>query len=462
MLKRVLIANRGEIAARIIRECKDNSVGSVAVYSQDDANSLHVMLADKAVCIGEPASSKSYLNIGNIIEAARNTDCDAVHPGFGFLSENAEFARVCGEEHIKFIGPSPEVISRLGDKAEAKRTMKAAGVPVVPGSDGPVKDADEAKKVAEGTGFPILIKASAGGGGRGMRIAESMEEVESAYNGASMEAEKCFGDGDVYVEKLIKNPRHVEFQILADSFGNTVHLGERNCSIQRRNQKMLEEAPDFSLSEEMRNAMGSDAVKAAKACGYENAGTVEFIVDGDDYYFIEMNTRLQVEHPVTEMITGINIVKEQLRIAAGLPLEIKQEQVRFKGHAIECRINAEDIFSNFAPNPGHISFLHFPLGNQVRVESGLYSGCDISPFYDSMAAKIIVHGSTRLIAIRRMRRALEETIIKGVRTTLPIQHLIMYNQEFLRGNYNTGFIDNNLDELLRLYEKAGGKDESIQ
>ena len=462
MLNRILIANRGEIAARIIRECKDNSIGTVAVYSEADKNSLHVILADRGVCVGAAPSPQSYLNVGNIIESARNTGCDAIHPGFGFLSENADFARLCAEEGIEFIGPSPEVIEKLGDKAEAKKTMKAAGVPVVPGSEGPVGSAKEAKEIASAVGLPVLIKASAGGGGRGMRVAETLDAIEPAYNEASMEAEKCFGDGRVYVEKLIRNPRHVEFQILADKFGNVIHLGERNCSIQRRNQKMLEEAPDFALSEEMRISMGKDAVKAAKAAGYENAGTVEFIVDGGNYYFIEMNTRLQVEHPVTEMITGINIVKQQLRIASGLPLEITQEDVEFSCHAIECRINAEDIFNDFAPSPGHVSFLHFPLGNQVRVESALYSGCDISPFYDSMVAKIIVCGSTRLEAIRRMRRALEETIIQGIKTTLPIQFLIMYNREFLRGNYDTGFVEKNMAELLKLYEEAGGRDESVQ
>ncbi len=462
MLNRVLVANRGEIATRIIRECKDNSIETVAVYSEADKNSLHVILADRGVCIGAAPSSQSYLNVGNIIESAKNTGCDGIHPGFGFLSENPDFARICEEEGIEFIGPSPDVIGKLGDKSQAKKTMRAAGVPVVPGSEGAVSTMEEARQIASEVGFPVLLKAAAGGGGRGMRVAETLEEIESAYNEASMEAEKCFDDGRIYVEKLIRNPRHVEFQILADKFGNVIHLGERNCSIQRRNQKMLEEAPDFALSEEMRISMGTDAVKAAKAAGYENAGTVEFIVNGDDYYFIEMNTRLQVEHPITEMITGVNIVREQLRIASGLPLEFAQEDIKFSGHAIECRINAEDIFNDFSPSPGRVNFLHFPVGNQVRVESALYSGCDISPFYDSMAAKIIVCGNTRLEAVRRMRRALEETVIKGIKTTLPIQHLIMYNREFLRGNYDTGFVEKNMAELLKLYEEAGGKDESLQ
>lgn len=462
MLRRVLIANRGEIAVRIVRECRDASIGTVAVYSEADLNALHVMLADKAVCIGKAPSALSYLNMENIIEAARGTGCEAIHPGFGFLSENPEFAALCRENGLIFIGPPAQVIEKLGNKAEARKTMKAAGVPVVPGSDGPVETVENAETIAEQIGYPVLIKASAGGGGRGMRVAENSGEVRRAFEDARLEAEKCFGDGTVYLEKLIRNPRHVEFQILADQYDNVIHLGERNCSIQRRNQKMIEEAPDWCLGEELRAQMGADAVKAARAAGYRNAGTVEFIVDGDRYYFIEMNTRLQVEHPVTEMITGVNLVREQLRIASGLPLEISQRDVRTRGHAIECRINAEDIFQSFAPSPGHVGFLHFPAGNHVRVESALYSGCDISPFYDSMAAKIIVYGDTRLEAIRRMRRALGETIIKGVRTTLPIQHLIMYHQEFLRGHYNTGFIENNLEELISIYETAGGRNESIQ
>ncbi|MGE9875729.1 acetyl-CoA carboxylase biotin carboxylase subunit [Hornefia butyriciproducens] len=462
MLRRVLIANRGEIAVRIIRECRDASIGTVAVYSEADLNALHVMLADKAVCIGKSPSALSYLNMENIIEAARGTGCEAIHPGFGFLSENPEFAALCRENGLIFVGPPAQVIDKLGNKAEARKTMKAAGVPVVPGSDGPVETVEDAETIAEQIGYPVLIKASAGGGGRGMRVAENSGEVRRAFEDARLEAEKCFGDGTVYLEKLVRNPRHVEFQILADQYGNVIHLGERNCSIQRRNQKMIEEAPDWCLSEELRARMGADAVKAARAAGYRNAGTVEFIVDGDRYYFIEMNTRLQVEHPITEMITGVNLVREQLRIASGLPLEISQQDVRTRGHAIECRINAEDIFRNFAPSPGHVGFLHFPAGNHVRVESALYSGCDISPFYDSMAAKIIVYGDTRLEAIRRMRRALGETIIKGVRTTLPIQHLIMYHQDFLRGHYNTGFIENNLEELISIYEAAGGRNESIQ
>ncbi len=461
MLKRVLVANRGEIAVRIIRECHDAGIGTVAVYSEADINALHVMLADRAVCIGAAPSSESYLNMNNIIEAARGTGCDAVHPGFGFLSENPEFARMCRENGLIFIGPSPEAIEMLGDKSEARRTMANAGVPVVPGSDGPLSSYEQAEELAERIGFPVLIKAASGGGGRGMRTATCMDDVKRAFLEASGEAGKCFADSRVYMEKLIRNPRHVEFQILADKFGHIIHLGERNCSIQRRNQKMIEETPDWSLTEDMRTGMGEDAVAAAKTAGYENAGTVEFIVKGNEYWFIEMNTRLQVEHTITEETTGVNIVREQLRIASGLPLGHRQEDIRPRGHAIECRINAEDIWNDFAPSPGHVDFLHLPGGTNVRVESALYTGSDISPFYDSMAAKIIVYGNTRLEAIRRMRRSLGETIIKGVKTTLPIVHLIMYDQEFLRGRYDTGYMENRLGELKAIYEAAGGKNESV-
>ena len=457
MLKRVLIANRGEIAVRIIRACMDASVGTAAVYSEPDAEALHVMLADRAVCIGKGPAPASYLNMDNIIEAAKGTKCDAIHPGFGFLSENAEFARKCEENGLRFIGPSAESIALLGDKAEARRAMRRAGIPVVPGSDGPVAGASEAAAIAEEIGYPVLIKAASGGGGRGLRRADSSGEILSAYREAALEAEKCFGDDRMYVEKLIENPRHVEFQILADHFGNTIHLGERNCSIQRRNQKMLEEAPDWNLSGELREKMGRDAVRAAEAARYRNAGTVEFIVSGDDYYFIEMNTRIQVEHPVTEMVTGIDIVREQLRIASDLPLEIRQEDVRIRGHAIECRICAEDITRNFAPAPGTVDFIHFPDGIGVRVESALYSGCELTPFYDSLAAKVITCGSTRLEAIRRMRRALSEMIIEGIPTTLPLEHLILYDQDFLRGHYDTGYIDKNLQSMLKVYEAAAGR-----
>ena len=462
MLKRVLIANRGEIAVRIIRECLDSSIEAVSVYSTADSQALHRIIATKSVCIGGPRASESYLHTANIIEAAKATGCDAVHPGFGFLSENSDFARSCEEAGLKFIGPPSQVIDMMGNKAAARRMMIEAGVPVVPGSDGITQTAEAAEKEAERIGYPVLLKAAAGGGGRGMRKVYCREAVKDAFEAARAEAESCFGNGDMYVEKLIENPRHIEFQILADSFGNVIHLWERDCSIQRRNQKLLEEAPAWGLSEKLRSAMGEAAVKAAKACGYENAGTVEFIVDKDDnFYFIEMNTRIQVEHPVTEEVTGMNIVREQLRIAAGMPLSQTQEEVRTCGHAIECRITAEKVFEDFAPCLGRIEFVHFPAGTGIRVDSSLYNGCEISPYYDSMVAKIIATGSTRLEAVRRMRRALEETVINGVQTTLPVQHLLMYQQDFLRGSYDTGFIEAHLPELLAIYKAAGGKDESI-
>ncbi len=462
MLRRVLVANRGEIAVRIIRECLDSSVEAVAVYSEADAQALHSIIASRSVCIGEGRAAGSYLNISNLIEAAKGTGCDAVHPGFGFLSENSGFARACEEEGLKFIGPSSKVIDRMGSKAAARALMLKAGVPVVPGSDGVVESWEEAAEIANRIGYPVLLKASAGGGGRGMRRADRPEDIREAFTAASAEAESCFGSGDMYVEKLILHPRHIEFQILADSFGHIVHLGERDCSIQRRNQKLVEEAPAWGLSESLRQAMGRAAVKAAEACGYENAGTVEFVVDKDDnFYFIEMNTRIQVEHPVTEMVTGINIVREQLRIASGLPLGFTQEDVSLSGHAVECRITAEDVFENFTPCPGTVDFIHFPAGAGIRVDSALYNGCAISPYYDSMVAKVIARGNTRLEAVRRMRRALEEMVITGVKTTLPIQHLLMYNQDFLRGGYDTGFLEEHLSEILKIYEEAGGRDESI-
>lgn len=462
MLRKVLIANRGEIAVRIIRECLDSSIEAVSVYSTADKQALHTIIATKAICIGGPRASESYLNISNIIEAAKACGCDAIHPGFGFLSENSDFARACEEAGIKFIGPSSDTIDKMGNKAAARKLMVEAGVPVVPGSEGFVKDAEEAVRIAEEIGYPVLLKASAGGGGRGMRKAYNAEEVREGFAAASAEAESCFGNGEMYVEKLIENPRHIEFQILADGFGNVVHLGERDCSVQRRNQKLVEEAPAWGLSSDLREKMGQAAVRAAKAATYENAGTIEFVVDKEEnFYFIEMNTRIQVEHPVTEMVTGINIVKEQLRIASGIPLGFRQEDIQLSGHAIECRITAEKVFDNFAPCPGQVEFIHFPAGAGIRVDSALYSGCEISPFYDSMVAKVIAKGDTRLEAVRRMRRALEETVITGVETTLPVQHLLMFNQEFLRGGYDTGFIENHLKDILDIYEAAGGKHESV-
>ncbi|XVG95300.1 acetyl-CoA carboxylase biotin carboxylase subunit [Eubacteriales bacterium KG127] len=451
MLKRVLIANRGEIAIRIIRECIDRNVDTVAVYSLEDKDALHVLLAGDAVCIGNPSPKDSYLNMNNLIEAAIGKKCDGIHPGFGFLSENAEFARLCEENNIKFIGPSPEVIEKMGNKSAARQMMIEAGVPVVPGSEGVIKSVEAAKYIANKIGYPVLIKASAGGGGRGMRKVDCEENLEKSFYEAKMEAETAFGDGSIYIEKLILSPRHIEVQILSDSKGNVIDLGDRNCSIQRKNQKMLEEAPSYGLGPETRKLLREAAVTAAKACGYEGAGTVEFVLDKDNkFYFIEMNTRIQVEHPVTEMITGVNIVAEQLKIAAGMALSISQEDVNLKGHAIECRICAENPMNNFSPSPGTIDFIHFPGGNGIRVESSLYSGCKVSPYYDSMAAKIIVYGNTRIEAVRKMRRALGEMIIRGVDTTLSFQHLILYNKAFLRGDYTTAFLEENIENMLNL------------
>ena len=455
MLKRVLVANRGEIALRIIRECLDKNIETVAIYSSADKDSLHVLLANESVCVGAAPPSESYLKMDNIIEAALGTGCDAVHPGFGFLSENPAFAALCEENGIKFIGPSSNVIEQMGNKSAARELMMKAKVPTVPGSDGAVMDIEMAKSIAEKIGFPILIKASAGGGGRGMRRANSLEDIERAFDEARAEARAAFGDDTVYIEKLILSPKHIEVQVLSDSYGKTIHLGERNCSIQRKNQKMLEEAPAFAFDQGLRNRMCEAAVKAAKACNYEGAGTVEFVLDSENnFYFIEMNTRIQVEHPVTEMVTGVNIVAQQIRIASGLPLDIDQSDVKIKGHAIECRICAENPVRDFAASPGHVNMVHFPGGNGVRVESALYSGCDISPYYDSMAAKIIVYGDTRVEAVRRMRRALEETIIEGIDTTLLLQYLILFNRVFLRGNYNTSFIEKEQESLLELLRTA--------
>ena len=457
MFKRLLIANRGEIAVRIIRCCREMEIEPVAVYSTADREALHVQLASQAVCIGPPKAADSYLNMPNLLEAARATGCDAVHPGFGFLSENSEFARLCTECGLRFVGPPASVIDAMGNKAAARRLMKAHGVPVVPGSEGRVDTAEEAVRLAEQLGYPVLVKAAAGGGGRGMRRAYSADELPAAFRTAQAEALSCFGDGEMYLEKLIVNPRHIEFQILADSHGHVVHLGERDCSIQRKNQKLMEEAPSKALTPSRREAMGQAAVEAARAAGYQSAGTVEFVLDGQGhFYFIEMNTRIQVEHPVTEMVTGLDLIREQIRIAAGLPLSVKQEEVRLHGHAIECRINAEDPAADFRPGAGTVSFLHLPGGCGVRVDSALYTGCTLSPFYDSMIAKVIVHAPTRLEAIRRMRRALEELVVEGVATNAELAHLILYHPDYIKGAYDTGFIGQHLDELLKW--SAAGKE----
>ena len=449
MFRRILVANRGEIAVRIIRCCRELGIESVAVYSSADKDALHVQLATKAVCIGPAKSSDSYLNTKNILAAALQTNCDAVHPGFGFLSENAHFARLCEECGLIFIGPNYKTIEMMGDKSKAVALMRENNVPVVPGSNGAIDDVNEAQKLARKIGYPVLIKAAMGGGGRGMRRVYEDKDFAQAFMAAKREAEACFGDGTVYLEKLIVNPKHIEFQILADKFGHTIHLGERDCSVQRRNQKLIEESPCKILSPELREKMGADAIKAAKAAGYYSAGTIEFVVDRENnYYFIEMNTRIQVEHTVTEMLSGIDLIRQQILIACGLPLNIKQEDVQLKGWAIECRINAENPKEDFRPCPGKINFLHFPAGNGVRVDSALYNGYEIPPFYDSMLAKIIVHAPTRLDATRKMRRALEELVISGVDTTANLNYLIMHHKDFVRGKYDTGFLDSNLEKIL--------------
>lgn len=459
MFRRILIANRGEIAVRIIRACIEMNIETVAVYSTADKECLHVKLATQAVCIGPAKAADSYLNMKSILTAAVETNCDAIHPGFGFLSENSEFARLCEECNIKFIGPKADVIDAMGNKAMAKTMMRNGNVPVVPGSIGALKDYAEAEKIADEVGYPVLLKASAGGGGRGMRRAESREQLESAYEEAKAEARACFGNDEMYLEKLIINPRHIEFQILADEFGNVVHLGERDCSIQRKNQKLIEESPCMLLSEELRTKMGDAAVNAAKASGYTNAGTVEFVLDEkENFYFIEMNTRIQVEHGVTEMVTGIDLVKEQIRIAFHQPLTFTQDDVHLNGHAMECRINAEDPAKDFMPNSGKISFLNLPGGPGVRVDTLLYNGYETSPFYDSMMAKIIVHAPTRLEMIRKMRRALMELSTEGITTTSDFDYLILFHPDFIKGKFNVGFIEEHMEEILT-WDAFGEGDE---
>lgn len=437
----VLIANRGEIAVRIIRACREQNLGCVSVYSTADRDALHVKFADCAVCIGAPATADSYLRMDSIIEACRQTGATAVHPGFGFLSENAEFAKLCRENDITFIGPSPECIAMLGDKAQAKETMKAAGVPVIPGSEGALHSIEEAKKIAKKIGYPVLVKASAGGGGRGIRRVDSEEQLEEQLHVAQEEAKKFFGDDTVYLEKLIVGPHHVEVQIIADEYGNTVALGERDCSMQRRNQKVLEESPSPLMTPELRDAMQKAAVAAAKACGYCNAGTIEFLVDHErNFYFMEMNTRIQVEHPVTEWVTGIDLVQTQLRIAQGEPLPFTQEDITLRGHAIECRINAENPDCNFRPSPGTIQALHLPGGMGVRIDSAIYQGYTIPPYYDSMIAKLIVHAPTRKEAIQKMRWALSEFLVDGVETNIDFQLRLLKTEAFEQGTYDNAFL----------------------
>jgi acetyl-CoA carboxylase biotin carboxylase subunit len=451
MFHKILIANRGEIAVRIIRSCMYMGIKTVAIYSEPDVNSLHVQLADEAVCIGGAKSSESYLNMENIITAAINTGSEAIHPGFGFLSENDVFAELCETVGITFIGPKSQTIRQMGNKSKAREMMIEAGVPVVPGSEGAVKDILDAKKIADDIGYPILIKASAGGGGRGMRIAYDLKEFETAFQTAKTEAKNAFGDGTMYLEKYLENPKHIEFQMLCDKYGNILHLGERDCSIQRRNQKVIEEAPSL-ITASLRKKMADAAIKACQHVKYENAGTIEFLLADNDFFFIEMNTRIQVEHPVTEMITGIDIVKEQILIASGEKLAYQQKDIQFRGHSIECRINAENPKKQFQPSPGKISLFHMPSGPGIRFDSFLYSGSTILPHYDSMIGKMIVHGNTREEAIKKMQAALEELVIQGIETNQSFLYLMTHHPKYIKGDFNTSFIEMNLDMLLEYHD----------
>ncbi|WPP43029.1 acetyl-CoA carboxylase biotin carboxylase subunit [Paenibacillus hunanensis] len=442
--QKILIANRGEIAVRIIRACREMGISTVAVYSEADRDSLHVRLADEAYCVGPTLSKDSYLNLTNLMSVATLTECDAVHPGYGFLAENADFAEICESCNITFIGPSPDAINRMGDKSEAKRTMLQAGVPVIPGSDGIVDDLDEAVKIAREIGYPIIIKATAGGGGKGIRLAEDEESLVKQMTNAQQEAEKAFGNGGVYLEKFLTGMKHVEVQIIADRHGNAVHLGERDCSVQRRRQKLVEEAPCPVLSPKLRAEMGAAAVRAAKAVNYSGAGTLEFLLGQDGkFYFMEMNTRIQVEHPVTEMVTGVDLIQEMIRVAEGNPLSFTQEEVEINGWSIECRINAEDPQRNFMPSPGKINFYLAPGGPGVRVDSGAYPGYTISPYYDSMIAKLIVWAPTREEAIAKMKRALDEFAIDGIHTTIPFHLRLLNHETFVRGDFDIKFLEEN-------------------
>ncbi|MED1782604.1 acetyl-CoA carboxylase biotin carboxylase subunit [Brevibacillus fortis] len=450
MFQKVLIANRGEIAVRIIRACRELGIRTVAVYSEADREALHVKLADEAYCIGPKASKESYLNIANIMSVATKVGADAIHPGYGFLAENADFAEICTACNITFIGPDPEAIVKMGDKSTAKDTMKTAGVPTVPGTEGLIEDVTDAVVTANEIGYPVMVKATAGGGGRGMRVAVNDEDLEKAIRQAQNEAKTAFGNPGVYLEKFVEGPRHVEIQIMADKHGNAVYLGERDCSIQRRHQKLIEEAPSPALSEELRRQMGEAAVAAAKAVSYHGAGTVEFLLDKHgQFYFMEMNTRIQVEHPVTELVTGFDLIKEQLTVAAGQPLSFTQEEIQMDGWAIECRINAENPAKNFMPSPGRITEYLAPGGFGVRVDSAAYAGYSIPPYYDSMIAKLIVWGKDRNEAIERMKRALSEFVVEGITTTIPFHLKVMEHEVFVSGNFDTKFLetyDLNLDD----------------
>lgn len=448
MFNKILIANRGEIAVRIIRACREMGISTVAVFSEADRNALHTQMADEAICIGPNKSSESYLNMQNIISAACLTNAQAIHPGFGFLAENSTFASMCEECNIKFIGPDADTIDLMGNKSNARKLMIDAGVPVTPGSEGVINTLKEAELIAQSFGYPVMIKASAGGGGKGIRIIREPSELEQGYNSAKNEAKAAFGDDSIYMEKLIEHARHIEVQIIADNYGNVIHLGERDCSLQRRNQKMLEEAPSIAIAPETRKAMGESAIKAVKASGYKNAGTIEFLYGKDgNYYFMEMNTRIQVEHPVTEMVTDIDIVKEQIKIAAGETLDIKQDDVIISGHSIECRINAEDPENNFMPSPGTINYLLLPGGcNGLRVDSAVYAGYTIPPYYDSMIAKVITKGKNRSEAIEKMKRALSEFVIEGIKTNIDFQLDLLNNDRYISGDFDTSFIS---DEILK-------------
>jgi acetyl-CoA carboxylase, biotin carboxylase subunit len=448
VFEKILIANRGEIAVRILRACQEMAVRTVSVYSESDRDALHVRLADEAVCIGPSAPSESYLNVPRIMSAAEITGCDAIHPGYGFLSERAHFAEICESHGVTFIGPSSESIRLMGDKAKAREVMKSAGVPVVPGSDGPVATVEEALAVAAKIGYPLMIKAVAGGGGKGMRIARDEESLRNGYLVAQAEAEAVFGSGAVYLERLIDRPRHIEFQLLGDRHGNVIHLFERECSIQRRHQKLLEESPAIGVDPAVKRRMGEVAVRGAREIGYHSAGTMEFLVDQTQhFYFMEMNTRIQVEHPVTEELTGVDLIKAQIAVAAGEPLGIRQEDVKSSGHAIECRINAEDPNRDFQPSPGLITYFHSPGGPGLRVESHVYTGYRVPPYYDSMIIKIIAHGVDRTEAIRRMRRALNECVVEGIATTMPFHLQVLDDPAFQKGETHTGFIPEMLDRI---------------
>ena len=448
MFHKILIANRGEIAIRIIRACREMGIQTVAVYSEADKDALHTQLADEAICIGPAASKDSYLNMERILSATIASHAEAIHPGFGFLSENSKFVEMCQKCHVAFIGPSADLIQKMGNKSEARKTMIEAGIPVVPGTKEPVHEAQEALEKAKEIGFPVMIKASSGGGGKGMRVSESEEDFMDNFNMAQSESVNAFADDTMYLERYVQRPRHVEVQIMADKFGNVVHLGERDCSIQRRHQKMIEESPCCAISEELRQKMGETAVRAAKAVGYENAGTIEFLLDkSGEFFFMEMNTRIQVEHPVKEWVSGVDLIKEQIRVAAGMPLSVSQDEIQITGHAIECRINAEDADRHFMPCPGTIENIHIPGGNGVRVDTAVYNGYTIPPYYDSMIMKIIVHDRDRKSAIDKMISTLGELVIEGVKTNIDFQYELLNNEDFQSGDITTHFIPEHYEDM---------------